>query len=54
MVVGSAGIWGVTLIGVSTSDALLVVLLLCLLSAYAGWRLHKACDLPHPKPVDRL
>ena len=45
---GSVGIYGVTRIGVSTSDALLVVLVLCALSAFAAWRLHKACDAPHP------
>jgi MFS family permease len=48
MVFGSVGIFGVTRLGVSTSDALLVVLVLCMLSAYAAWRLHKACDAPHP------
>jgi MFS family permease len=46
MVFGSVGIFGVTKLGVSTSDAMLVVLVLCLLSAYAAWRLHKACDTP--------
>ena len=48
MVFGSVGILGVTKLGVSVSDAILVVLVLCLLSAWAAWTLHKACDGPHP------
>lgn len=44
MAVGSVGILGVTKLGVSTVDALLAVLVLGALSAFASWRLHKACD----------
>ncbi len=44
MVVGSVGIYGVTLLGVGVDDCLLVVLVLALLSAFAAWRLHRACD----------
>jgi hypothetical protein len=51
MVFGSVGIYGVTLLGVSVDDALLPILVLCLLSALAAWRLHRACDAPHPKPA---
>lgn len=47
MVFGSVGILGLTKIGVSVADAMLVVLVLCLLSAVAAWRLYKAGDVPH-------
>ncbi|NML06321.1 MFS transporter [Sphingomonas sp. G-3-2-10] len=42
MVFGSVGILGVTEVGVSVSDAILVVLLLCVISALCGWRLYQA------------
>jgi len=42
MVGGSVGILGVTQLGVSVSDAILVVLVLCLISAWCGWRLYQA------------
>lgn len=42
MVGGSVGILGVTQAGVSVIDAILVVLLLCVASAYCGWTLYKA------------
>jgi MFS family permease len=48
MAAGSAGIIGVTMLGVSVEDAILVVLVLCGISAWAAWVLHKACDEPHP------
>jgi hypothetical protein len=48
MVFGSVGIFGVTNIpGINVEDALWVVVLLCLASAYCAWRLYKAEDLPH-------
>ena len=47
MVAGSVGILGITQIGVSVVDALLVVLALCLLSAWAAWHLYCAGDVPH-------
>jgi len=50
MVVGSVGIYGVTLIGVGVDDALLAVLALCLLSAIAAWHLHRAGDVPRKAP----
>jgi MFS family permease len=42
MVGGSVGILGVTQLGVSVSDAILIVLLLCVISAWCGWRLYRA------------
>ncbi|MDF7775259.1 MFS transporter [Sphingomonas sp. AOB5] len=42
MVFGSVGILGVTEIGVGVSDAILVVLLLCVISAWCGWTLYQA------------
>lgn len=42
MVAGSVGILGVTQLGVSVSDAILIVLLLCVISAWCGWRLYQA------------
>ena len=42
MVGGSVGILGVTQLGVSVSDAILIVLLLCVVSALCGWRLFQA------------
>ncbi len=47
MVAGSVGIVGVTKAGVSVSNAILVVLILCFASAFAGWRLYKAEKIPH-------
>jgi hypothetical protein len=42
MVGGSVGILGVTQLGISVSDAILIVLLLCVVSALCGWRLFQA------------
>lgn len=48
MVAGSVGIFGLTNVpGVSVDDAIWVVFGLCLASALAAWRLHKAEDAPH-------
>jgi hypothetical protein len=44
MVAGSVGILGVTSAGVSVTDAIWVLVAAALASAYAAWRLHKACD----------
>ncbi|RHW17424.1 MFS transporter [Sphingomonas gilva] len=44
MVFGSVGILGVTAAGVSVVDAIWVLVVTALASAYAAWRLHKACD----------
>jgi hypothetical protein len=51
MVSGSVGILGVTKLGVSVDDAMLVVLLLCFASAWCAWWLYKAEDLPHAPDV---
>ncbi|MCW3845678.1 MFS transporter [Sphingomonas sp. LB-2] len=42
MVGGSLGILGVTKLGVGVAEAILVVLLLCVASAWCGWRLYQA------------
>ncbi len=47
MVTGSVGILGVTTLGVSVNDALWVVIALCLTSAWCGWQLYRAGDVPH-------
>lgn len=44
MVIGSVGILGLTAIGVSVVDAIWVLVATALVSAFAAWRLHKACD----------
>ena len=44
MVAGSVGILGLTSAGVSVVDAIWVLVAAALASAYAAWRLHKACD----------
>ncbi|WP_213980336.1 MFS transporter [Sphingomonas sp. dw_22] len=50
MVVGSVGIFGITQIpGVSVEDAIWVVFLLCLASAWCAWRLYKAGDVPRTR-----
>ncbi len=43
MVAGSVGILGLTHIGVTVTQAIWVVVAAALGSAYAAWRLHKAC-----------
>ncbi|MCW3836245.1 MFS transporter [Sphingomonas canadensis] len=47
MVVGSVGILGVTTLGVGVAEALWVVFGLCLLSAWCGFQLYRAGDVPH-------
>ena len=42
MVGGSVGILGVSWLGVGVADSVLVVLLLCVISAWCGWRLYQA------------
>ena len=44
MVIGSAGIFAMTHLGISLVDAIWVMVATALLSAYAAWRLHKACE----------
>jgi MFS family permease len=52
MVFGSVGIFGISNIpGVSVADCLWVVVLLCLASAWCGYRLYRAEDAPHAPDV---
>lgn len=44
MVAGSVGILAITTAGVTVTQAIWVVVVSALASAYAAWRLHKACD----------
>jgi MFS family permease len=44
MVAGAAVIMGILALGVTVAQALLVIPLFCLVSAWLGWKLHKACD----------
>ncbi|RVT94286.1 MFS transporter [Sphingomonas crocodyli] len=43
MVGGAVAVMGVMATGVSVLNALLLVPVMCLVSAWTGWRLHKAC-----------
>ncbi len=52
MVAGSVGIFGISNIpGVGIAECLWVVVILCLVSAWCGWRLYKAEDAPHAPDV---
>jgi hypothetical protein len=44
MVVGSLLAIGLSMAGVATADQLLLAAAMCVLSAWLGWKLHKACD----------
>jgi len=44
MVVGSGFAFGISSLGVSATDQLLLVAAMCLVSAWLGWKLHRACD----------
>jgi len=44
MVIGSLVALGFSLLGFSALDQLLLVAAMCLVAAYLGWLLHKACD----------
>ena len=44
MVIGSLIATGLSLVGVGTIDQLLLAAAMCVISAYLGWKLHKACD----------
>lgn len=48
MVLGAVLMMGIAALGVSVTDALLVVAVMCVGSAYTAWLLHKACDIPLP------
>ncbi len=45
MVVGSLIAAGLSIGGVALADQLLLAAAMCLISAWLGWKLHKACDL---------
>ncbi|MBC7985469.1 MAG: MFS transporter [Sphingomonadaceae bacterium] len=51
MVLGSLVMMGLSAVGVSVTDALLVVSVMCVFSAWIAWRLHKACDGPLATPL---
>ncbi len=44
MVIGSLIATGLSLAGLETIDQLLLAAAMCLVSAWLGWKLHKACD----------
>ncbi len=44
MVLGALAALGLSLIGVTTTQQLLMVAAMCLVAAWLGWQLHKACD----------
>ena len=44
MVIGSAAAFGLTVIGFDATEQLLLVAAMCWVSAWLGWKLHKACD----------
>jgi len=45
MVVGALFVMGLTALGISSQDMLLVVSGMCLISAWLAQKLHKACDV---------
>jgi predicted MFS family arabinose efflux permease len=49
MVIGSLFAFTLSAFGVSAVDQLLMVSAMCFVSAWLGWKLHLACDLPQPK-----
>ena len=44
MVVGSLIAIGLSMAGVGAADQLMLAAAMCLISAWLGWKLHKACD----------
>ena len=44
MVLGSALAFGLTALGFTSTTLLLLIAAMCLVSAWLGWQLHKACD----------
>ena len=44
MVAGSLIAFGLSSVGVSPVGQLILVAAMCLVSAWLGWKLHKACD----------
>jgi MFS family permease len=49
MVGGSLLAFSLSASGISPVDQLLMVSAMCFVSAWLAWKLHLACDLPHPK-----
>src|SRR3546814_8691957 len=43
MTIGAVAILGATGAGLSIAGALLLVAVMCLMSAWLGWKLHRAC-----------
>lgn len=48
MVLGALAAFGLSMLGVSTTEQLFLVAAMCLVSAWTAWLLHKACDIPLP------
>lgn len=46
MVLGSLAAFGLSMLGVSTTEQLFLVAAMCLVAAWLAWLLHRACDLP--------
>lgn len=46
MVLGALAAFGLSLVGVSTTEQLFLVAAMCLVAAWLAWQLHKACDPP--------
>lgn len=44
MVLGALAAFGLSLLGVSTTEQLFLVAAMCIVSAWTAWLLHKACD----------
>jgi hypothetical protein len=44
MVIGSLMAFGLSALGFDALDQLYLVAAMCLVSAYLGWKLHRACD----------
>lgn len=51
MVLGSLLIMGAVSLGVTVTDALLIVSGMCIISAWTAWLLHRACIRPLPHPA---
>ncbi|MGQ0660461.1 MFS transporter [Sphingosinicella sp.] len=54
MVIGSIIAGGLSIAGVAGEDQLLFAAAMCLLSAWLGWKLHKACDTPECADTEGL
>ena len=52
MVLGSLGAFALSVLGVSTTEQLLFVAAMCLVSAWTAQILHRACDEPLPQAAE--